>query len=397
MTNVSLASQSYTLVIDTGSSDTWVASTRFRCLSPSTRRRLPQSSCGFGKLFNISDSPTFETIPTHDFSVQYTDGEYLLGEMGTEELEVGGWRTRQTIGVVERGWWIGDGLSSGLMGLAYPTLASGVNDLNYTSIAFTLFEDGTVPSIFSLALSRPSVDNPVAGGLLAIGGIPDIPLDGDFVSVPIQPIISDQYAFYSVPVDGIAVTPPEGWIPPTRRRQRKTRPFHRPLHRQTTNNQTHIFHLTSSRAHQNPQADPGSSSEDSGLEMIIDSGTTLIYVPWDIAAAIGSFFVPPAIFNETSNLWIVHCDAALPDIGVIIGGKLLKIDPRDLIGPGGGTMVTKNHDGVAGGVTKTQMCVPSIQGRVSGDSVLGDAFLKSVVAVFDVGVNEMRFAQRAPY
>jgi hypothetical protein len=47
---------------------------------------------------------------------------------------------RQTIGAVDRGYWQGDGISSGLMGLAYPALAEGVNtrELNYTSVVNTL-------------------------------------------------------------------------------------------------------------------------------------------------------------------------------------------------------------------------------------------------------------------
>ena len=68
------------------------------------------------------------------------------------------------------------------------------------------FENKTasIPPVFSLALDRPSPDNPVGGGLLAIGGIPDVAVDGDFVSVPIYPFFMDTYAFYTIPLDGIA-------------------------------------------------------------------------------------------------------------------------------------------------------------------------------------------------
>lgn len=138
MTNITLAQQPYTLVIDTGSSDTWIASEAFQCQARTSRILLPQSSCGFGKLYNPDESATYVKIASHDFGVSYTDGEYLSGEMGTEELEIGGLETRQTIGVVERGWWLGDGISSGLMGLGYSTLASNVRDLNYTSVIFSL-------------------------------------------------------------------------------------------------------------------------------------------------------------------------------------------------------------------------------------------------------------------
>ena len=49
-------------------------------------------------------------------------GGYLYSRviLGSSNLTV-----RQTIGVVERGWWMGDGISSGLMGLAYGALTLG--------------------------------------------------------------------------------------------------------------------------------------------------------------------------------------------------------------------------------------------------------------------------------
>ncbi|KAF1976734.1 hypothetical protein BU23DRAFT_596729 [Bimuria novae-zelandiae CBS 107.79] len=130
MTSITLASQPYTIIIDTGSSDTWVASSSFVC--------------------------------KQDMAV------------------------RQTIGVVERGWWMGDCISSGLVGLAYATLASNYRDLNYTIVPFSLFEAHSLPSMFTLALSRPHPSSPHGGGLLAIGGIPDVPHDPTFVSVPIN-------------------------------------------------------------------------------------------------------------------------------------------------------------------------------------------------------------------
>ena len=137
MTNVTLGGRDYTLVIDTGSSDTWVASDSFRCFS-STSRLIPQAACGFGPLYDDETSPTFSKIPGYKFEVSYTDGEFLTGEMGTEVLQFGGMAVRQVIGVVEAGWWMGDGLSSGLLGLAYPVLASNVRALNYTSAIFSL-------------------------------------------------------------------------------------------------------------------------------------------------------------------------------------------------------------------------------------------------------------------
>lgn len=145
MTNVTLAGKPYTVVLDTGSSDTWIATSDFICTSRLSHARLTQSSCSFGELYDVVDSPTYDSIPGRTFSVKYSDGEYLKGDMGTEELRMGDvdggkgeLTVRQTIGVVEEGWWMGDGQSSGLMGLAFPTLASNYRNLNYTTVVGSL-------------------------------------------------------------------------------------------------------------------------------------------------------------------------------------------------------------------------------------------------------------------
>jgi hypothetical protein len=145
--NVTLAGKVFSLIIDTGSSDTWVASSKFQCDDPNTYAPIPVQQCGFGPFYNQSASKSFQSI-NHDFDVYYSGGEFLEGIMGTELFGIGGVSrgqvpsatVRQTIGVVNEGYWFGDGISSGLMGLGFPALAEGVNsgELTYTSVIYTL-------------------------------------------------------------------------------------------------------------------------------------------------------------------------------------------------------------------------------------------------------------------
>ncbi|KAH7109266.1 aspartic peptidase domain-containing protein [Dendryphion nanum] len=401
MTNITLANSTYTLVIDTGFSDTWVAGTKFQCLTRGTRHRLPQSACAFGKLYDPATSPTYQEIRTHSFSTQYTDGEFLSGEMGSEDVGIGGIFLRQTIGVVARGWWIGDGISSGLIGLAFPSLASNVLDLGYSSLMFTLFENEsiTVPPIFSLALNRPSVLDPIGGGLLALGGIPDVPIDGPFVSVPISPLHMDTYAFYAIPIDGIAVAPP-GYDPETELQLQVRR---RKQSSQKRNDRVKVFPLRKSLAPPSSNSteaspEPGFSSttfnsdgtqpQDAPLTAILDSGTTLVYLPPEISAYIASSFDPPGFYNSVAGMHIVECNAKVPVVGVIIAGRTFWMDERDLLG---------NGSGEGGGQEKSPLCILAIQSHRGLDAVLGDAWLKGVVVVFDVGERLVRIAARAAY
>ncbi|KAJ4298871.1 hypothetical protein N0V90_004114 [Kalmusia sp. IMI 367209] len=371
MTNITLANTSYTFIVDTGSSDTWIASSTFRCTSRLQQFPLPQRACGFGNLFNALASPTYGKFGGSVFGVQYTDGEYLVGEMGEDELIVGnggigakarseGLKFRQTIGVVKRGWWMGDGRSSGLMGLAYPTLASNVKALNYTSIVFSIFAEHSIPQIFSLALSRPT-GGATNGGLLAIGGIPDIPHDLPFVSVPIHPLISDTYAFYSIAVDGFEVVPPTSYQHSISSPFREARPY-----KGTTR-----------------QAAP------SDFKMILDSGTTLLYLPDTTADLIANMFVPPARYSSASNTYITDCDADMPRFGVVVGGTTFWVNAEDMMNP---TTVTRNGTHVRRGD-----CTLAVQRQEDRDAVLGDTFLKNVVVVFDIGTSEVRLAGREKY
>jgi hypothetical protein len=147
ITNVTVAGQNFAMVIDTGSSDTWLATTDFQCEHPNDRSPVDNSYCAFPSYYNRTGSSTWRSINS-DFNVNYTGGEFLYGEMGTEDFGIGGVSSgqspyvtvNQTIGAVDEGYWSGDGISNGLMGLAYPALAKGINNrqLNYTSILYTL-------------------------------------------------------------------------------------------------------------------------------------------------------------------------------------------------------------------------------------------------------------------
>jgi hypothetical protein len=70
MVNATIAGQTYTLVIDTGSADTWVASSSFRCENPYVYDPSSEQDCGFGALYNESAAGTFQPI-NYPFAANY--------------------------------------------------------------------------------------------------------------------------------------------------------------------------------------------------------------------------------------------------------------------------------------------------------------------------------------
>jgi hypothetical protein len=111
-------------------------------MHPTTNVVIDVRYCGFGQFFDKRKSTTWKKIPGYNFSVNYAGGEFLRGDLGTDVLGFGdaGGRlvVNQTIGVVENGYWMGDGTSAGLMGLAYSILVSGARELGYDSVIKTL-------------------------------------------------------------------------------------------------------------------------------------------------------------------------------------------------------------------------------------------------------------------
>jgi hypothetical protein len=197
---------------------------------------------------------------------------------------------------------------------------------------------------FSLALRRPTPSQPSAGGLLAIGGIPNIPIDNRWVQAPVQPIIQGVYAYYSINIDGFDISPP-------------------------TASTTTLTPMPSSAA--NPYVA-------STQNVIVDSGTSLNYFPDAVAAYIASQFVPPARYDANYNTYLVPCTARAPRVGVKIAGQSYFMSQEDLMNSGPGAI------GGSGAGARAGECVLAVQNSQGGYSVLGDAWLKNVLVVFVV-------------
>ncbi|KAL9099605.1 MAG: hypothetical protein Q9163_004912 [Psora crenata] len=360
-TEVQIGSDTYEMVIDTGSSDTWLPKSGFQCAQPGTGDFLAQSACEFGPLYN--QKSTFTPIPDQNFHVTYTDGESLWGTFGTEKVTVAGIEVKnQQIAVVDKAAWYGDTVTSGLLGLAFPaaTKAFSGNDYRYNTPAtqkvynpiFTnMYTKGHVAPLFSIALDRNQ------GGLLAFGGLPPVEFNPVFASSPFQLLTtstssvegtssSSDYTLYTITTDG--------------------------------------FDYDNSTASQwsyenfpNPFEQPSDSTQ---LQVIIDTATTLVYLPRGTADAINALFSPPPLYNNNLGYSVINCKAVPPRFGVKIGTETFYINPADMV------------------VNLGSRCISGVAASgEGGTSILGHTFLKNVLAVFDVGAQMMRFAARENY
>ncbi|KAI4162983.1 MAG: hypothetical protein LQ342_003494 [Letrouitia transgressa] len=352
--DIIIGNQAFSSVVDTGSSDTWVAKTGFKCVDLDTYKNIPENKCGFSSTYTIS--PSFKRIRDLNFNVTYGDGEFLTGIFGKECVTLAGISIKdQLIGIVENAAWLGDGITSGLIGLAFPSLTNAFagadpkkvnksDPLIYNPIFTNLYKEGKVAPVFSLAIDRGNG----SGGLLAIGGIPPTKHSQNFVTAPFELTETFSpfwwrgrgiYTFYTITVNGFSFD-----------LSKKGNSDHPPLHA-------------------------------ANRQFVIDSATSINYLPTNVSEPVNSLFDPPAALNKTKGLYEVPCHALAPRFGVHIGQQTFYINPQD--------MVIHSHDGT---------CHTAISSSSFTDfAILGDVFLKNVLAVFDVGASEMRFAAREYY
>ncbi|KAJ7087075.1 acid protease [Mycena epipterygia] len=369
LTNVTVGGQHFSLIVDTGSSDTWVAQKGFNCFDIDGNP-VPATTCAFGTPgFNTAASRTFKPFPNVSFNITYGDGEFLSGPVGFDTVAIGGMSvSQQEIGVPTLTAWEGDGINTGLIGLAFPDLtsvynttdptkASAANQLPYSPLFLSAVQQKKVKNpFFSVALDRGSFNQQENDpfdpnlGFLAFGGIAPVPVVNTAVTVPIQGYSAttgipsnapgSEFFFYTIDIEAYTFPGSKGVV--------------------TANKNT-----------------------------ILDTGTTLNFVPTAVAAAYNAAFKPPAVLDEDFDLFVVACNATVPEFGVTIGGKTFTIDARDQILPAG-----TDDNGNIICITGTQDGGPDTPDDIF---IMGDVFLHNVVATFNPVDKEVTLTQRARY
>lgn len=121
--------------------------------------------------------------------------------------------------------------------------------------------------------------------------------------------------------------------------------------------------------------------------VIVDSEFTTSPLPPSLVMLYyDAFFEAPQLAEiEGQPMFAAPCNTSMvPTFGVQIGGQTFEMRKETLLVSRMNT--TENE---------MTMCALGLQPGIEEAGLLGDTFLSNVVAVFDVGESEMRFAQRS--
>ncbi|ODM20647.1 hypothetical protein SI65_03700 [Aspergillus cristatus] len=359
---VTIGNQTFQLLVDTGSSDTYVVQTGFTCIDEDTNSTIPQAECLYSNhTYNPDYSDTYRRVEDQYFGIKYGAG-IASGDLAYETVSLGGLTVKnQKVGIAHRTNPMGDGVNSGLLGLAYPSITSAhpgnasssdnstyfFNRKVYNPLLYNMHQQGVLKEpYFSLALaSTPQNESTTFGGYLSLGELPPVKHSDQWATVPVE-------IYRTIPVEF------------------------------TSGNRTRFWWTTTV---QSVRYGSKSANKDNStaFQTFVDSGNNFSYLPAAVVDSVNALFDPPARFDDSSKLYVVDCNAKAPVFGLQLGNQTFYHNPADLIQK-----------------VDNDLCVSSLaaseDARV-GDitvSILGVSFLKSVVAVFDFGKDEMRFAKR---
>ncbi|KAJ2988205.1 hypothetical protein NUW58_g4102 [Xylaria curta] len=334
--------QKVTLQLDTGSSDIWVpASTARVCTQRSSSRG---GGCTFGS-YDANQSSTGQPV-SDDFQIAYVDGSYSRGEYIAETFGIGD----VELANVTMGLGLDTDIAYGLVGVGYELNEASVrNSELYPNLPVVMRNEGRIKTnAYSLWLN----DLGASTGNILFGGIDTDKYMGDLIRVNVQKDArSGQFTSFTV-------------------------------------------HLTSLQAHSSTGDDAFSSSS-FPVPVVLDSGTTLSYLPQDLAEK---------VWEEVgAEYYLIGQQGAAPLIPCAMGnnngyftfgfggqgGPAIKVGMDELVLP----IFTGGPVPFNSGPFKGQdACQFGIQ-NISGNSfLLGDTFLRSAYVVYDLENNEIAIA-----
>jgi hypothetical protein len=319
--------QDFRLHLDTGSSDLWVN------VVGSELCESHAGICSESGLYNPKKSSTYHFVNS-DFNISYADGSGATGDYATDTFSMGD----VTVEDLQFGIGYDTSDNDGVLGIGYKTNEAIIqyDEKPYNNLPAKLAADGIIASnAFSLYLN----DLESATGTILFGGVDQEHYIGDLITLPIMQIDGAYSEFY-ITLNSIS-------------------------------------------------ADSQTIVEDLGLGVVLDSGSTLSYLPAsvteDIYDIVGAryeegesvAYVPCDLSNDSGNLTFKFNNKA--EITVPLSELVLDF-----------TTITGHRMSFDDGQAA---CTFGIAPATSDVSILGDTFLRSAYVVFDLANNEISLAQ----
>lgn len=344
--NVSLGTpaQSLRLHIDTGSSDLWANSKSSQICS---YRGDPCSDSG---TYNANSSSTYKFV-SNDFNVSYVDGSGASGDYATDTLSIGG----KTLKGLQFGIGYESTSPEGILGIGYTNDEAQVNRVGqkgYSNLPQAMADGGLIQSnAYSLWLD----DLEASTGSILFGGVDTDKYHGQLQTLPIQKEF-DEYAEFIITLTGMNL---------------------------------------------NKDGKNTSLTTDLPTAVILDSGSSLMYLPNDLATAIYSAlqvnydsreqtaFADCSLANEniTLDFTFTSPTISIPISELIINGD--SSNSADRQDPN-----SQNQGGSSNsGSSDQSLCIFGIAPSEGSTAVLGDTFLRSAYVVYDLANNEISLAQ----
>ena len=342
--SVGTPAQDLRLHIDTGSSDLWTNAKNSRICS------LHGDPCSDSGTYNANSSSTYKFVNSN-FNVSYEDGSGASGDYVTDTVSIGG----KSIKSMQFGVGYDSTSPEGILGIGYIADEAAVDRANgkgYSNLPQAMVDGGLIKSnAYSLWLD----DLQSSSGSLLFGGVDTSKYHGDLQTLPIQKEF-DQYAEFIITLSGMSL---------------------------------------------NAQGKNNSLTTDLPTAVILDSGSTLTYLPDDLITQI--FSALQVQYSQREGAALADCSLANSDItldftftsatiSVPMNELVLSSesddsnDRQDPDSEDGGSQSSSGHnDG--------SVCIFGIAPADGSTAVLGDTFLRSAYVVYDLANNEISLAQ----
>lgn len=320
--------QALQVSLDTGSSDLWVNSASSDICSSQ------QNYCQ-GGTYDRSSSSTSKVV-NNDFNISYVDGSGAAGDYVSDTLKF----ADVTLDNFQFGVGETSSSSMGVLGIGYAIIEVQVNrahDKEYPNLPLALLDAGHInTAAYSLWLN----DLDASTGSILFGGVNSAKYTGDLVTVPVLGEEGGVYFELAVALSGLSFG-----------------------------------------------GKNLAGSEDLPIAVVLDSGTSLIYLPDNLVQNL--YNEVNVVLNQGTAY--AYCEDASSDkkLSFTFSGQTIDIPMNELY-------ISLGTNSLGQPVTfqnGKEACIFGVSPSGSSTPLLGDTFLRSAYVVYDLQNNQISLAQ----